>query len=424
MKKRLIVLSIDAMIEEDLKYLQELPHFRRILDDASVVKKMDSTYPTLTHSIHTSILTGCYPGHHGVINNELFMPGVPKAPWYEESSLCKAKTLPEEAKAYGYRTAYIYWPVTLHADVPWVLHRAFIHTPVENAEQNVEERSTPGLYKRLQKVLAPTWKMPHYEGGDMFCALATEALIREDQPDIIYIHMVMIDGLRHANGVYSPKIKQGFEFLDGCVAHILSALDDTGLYDQTIFCITSDHGQIDISRSVSLNRFFADHGLCEIDEKGNLLSWKAYAHSCALSAQVYIKDHDLEVCRQVWELLNENRELLGIGDLLTAEEMRERYHSWGDFDFMVETDGDTAFGYDLTCPLVVKTDNADYRTSVASHGHMPEKGPQPCFIVRNPFTHRHVVLENGRVIDQAPTLARMLDFRMTECDGKPMEELL
>jgi len=35
-----------------------------------------------------------------------------------------------------------------------------------------------------------------------------------------------------------------------------------------------------------------------------------------------------------------------------------------------------------------------------------------------------VDLPQGRIIDQAPTLARLLGFEMTTCDGSPIEELL
>lgn len=155
-----------------------------------------------------------------------------------------------------------------------------------------------------------------------------------------------------------------------------------------------------------------------------MLWWDAYAHSCALSAQIYIRDHDPAVTERVRSLLDDHREALGIGRIFTVEETRELYHSWGDYSFMVETDGKTGFGYDLSAPLICPVDNSDYRCSVASHGHIPESGPQPCFAVRDPFRKKQVTIEQGRIIDQAPTLARLLDFEMPDCDGRPIQELL
>ena len=49
---------------------------------------------------------------------------------------------------------------------------------------------------------------------------------------------------------------------------------------------------------------------------------------------------------------------------------------------------------------------------------------QPCFFVCNPFASEQVYLPEGRIIDQAPTLARMLGFEMTTCDGRAMDALL
>ena len=424
MEKKLIVISIDSMIEDDLEILKGLPNFAEVLNSSSVVRKMESTYPTLTHSIHTSILTGCYPLHHGVINNELFMPGIPKAPWYEESELVKVKTLPEQAKAYGYKTAYIFWPLTMHADMPWVLHRASIHTPSEHEQDIIRQRSTPGLLDEVAPAVEPCWSLPHHQASDLFCTRSAEYLLERYQPDITYIHLVLIDHTRHTYGVYSSEIARSYQFLDAEVGRILSALKRAGTYDQTILCFTSDHGHLDVDRAISLNRFFCDHGLCDIAPDGSLLSWKAYAHSCALSSQIYVKDHDPEVREQVLRLLTEHREALGIREIFTEAETEAQYCTGGDYDFMVDTDGHTCFSYDLRWPLETSVDNSDYRSSRASHGHLPFKGPQPCFFVRNPFTGKKVQLEQGRIVDQAPTLAKMLDFELKDCDGRPIDALL
>ena len=74
MDKKLIVISIDSFVTEDLGILRTLPHFARVLDGASLVLRNRTTYPSLTHSVHTSIQTGCNPGRHGVVNNEHFCP--------------------------------------------------------------------------------------------------------------------------------------------------------------------------------------------------------------------------------------------------------------------------------------------------------------------------------------------------------------
>lgn len=425
MKKKLIVISIDSMVNEDLELMRSLPAFGEILEQASVVHGMTSTYPTLTHSIHTSILTGCYPEHHKVIHNEQYFPFIRPMPWFQEASLCKAKPLTAFAREAGMTAAYVYWPVTLGAEVEWNLHRGGIHTREEDLLESLRQRATPGLFDEVYPHVRDTFDLPdHYYADDAFCCSAVDYLIRTYQPDVIYTHLILIDHARHTGGVHGPHIRKGYEFLDGEVQKILNALKDTGLTDRTLLCITSDHGHLDIERVISINRFLRDHGLQTADAEGNILSYDAYCHSCSLSAQVYVRDQDPALARRVWQLLWENRELLGIGAILDREECRDRYHTDGDYAFMLETDGRSSYSAMPHFPLITPTDNSDYRTSKATHGHQPERGPQPAFVLCNPFAKRIVSLAHGQIVDQAPTLAALLGFGMPGCDGKPIPELL
>ena len=62
MEKKLLVISIDTFITEDLEIMKTLPNFSRVLEESSVVERNLTTYPSLTHSVHTTIQTGCRPG--------------------------------------------------------------------------------------------------------------------------------------------------------------------------------------------------------------------------------------------------------------------------------------------------------------------------------------------------------------------------
>lgn len=424
-KKHLLVISIDSMVQQDIALFKKMPNFHRILEGASIVERMESTYPTLTHSIHASIFTGCYPERHGVINNEQFIPGTGPGKWFEKSSLLKVPSLPDIAKKYGYKTACVYWPLTLGADLPWVLHRAGIHADPDNMLDIVRERSTPGLLDEVLPAAAPCWEYKdRYRRNDLFACLSSAYLIRTYQPDILYTHLTLIDHTRHVAGVFSDQIKPAYEILDKGIGYLLEALEETGLLEKTMINITSDHGHMDIDRVVSINRFFADHGLLQMNERGEVSSYRAYCHSASLSAQIYVMNHDSEIREETVRLLAENRRVLGISEIIPVEECRERFHTDGDYDFMIETDGETSFSAQPHFPLITLTDNSDYRTSSATHGHQPWKGAQPAFILKNPFSNHRVVLPEGRMVDQAPTLARLLGFEMELTDGEVLVELV
>ena len=121
-----------------------------------------------------------------------------------------------------------------------------------------------------------------------------------------------------------------------------------------------------------------------------------------------------------------NEEVYGISEVFTAKEIQEKEHLKGDFSFVLETDGYTTFGNDWNRPLVTpyEDDGEDYKFGHATHGYLPEKGPQPVFIGFGPDIKKGVVLENGNVIDVASTCAELLGFTMENVDGKSIREIL
>ena len=119
-----------------------------------------------------------------------------------------------------------------------------------------------------------------------------------------------------------------------------------------------------------------------------------------------------------------NEGIYGIGDVFTAEEADEKYHLNGDFSFVIESDDYTSFGESVTKPLVEAFGDTDYRYGRASHGYLPEKGPQPVFMAKGPDFAENVVLEKGRLIDEAPTYAALLGVNLPDTDGEPIKEFL
>ena len=82
------------------------------------------------------------------------------------------------------------------------------------------------------------------------------------------------------------------------------------------------------------------------------------------------------------------------------------------------------FGESVTKPLVEAFGDTDYRYGRASHGYLPEKGPHPVFMAKGPDFAENVVLEKGRLIDEAPTYAALLGVNLPDTDGEPIKEFL
>ena len=120
--KKLIVISMDALIREDLELLRHMPSFSWMLEQGARVERVRSIYPTLTYPCHVTMATGCYPDKHGVVTNTEFLPGVEQLPWqwYHRSVTCE--DLLDVCKRAGMTTAAVGWPVTgNHPSVDWLV---------------------------------------------------------------------------------------------------------------------------------------------------------------------------------------------------------------------------------------------------------------------------------------------------------------
>ena len=160
--KHVIVVSVDAMVFEDLEYARELPHFKKLLEGGSLIERVTTIYPSLTHPVHATLLTGAPAGVTGVIRNEILTPGKLKGlPWYNLLSDIKCDTILHAAKRAGLTTACCTWPLTAkgashrHAE-PSYLNRVKWRHPLCI--------STPHLADSLHNITSSSGKHPPKPG--------------------------------------------------------------------------------------------------------------------------------------------------------------------------------------------------------------------------------------------------------------------
>lgn len=426
MSKHVIVISEDALVYEDTRTLRELPVFGSIWHRVARVKRMRSIYPSVTYPCHTSMMTGCYPDRHGIVNNELSRLGESASPWHWFYDAVKAPSIFDAAKEKGLKTAAVFWPVTGNCpSIDYLIDEYWPQIPQENmrdcflhsgsSPEVVEKCVDPHLWMQVNRT------HPHCDAFITACACS---IIREFKPHLLMIHPANVDAYRHETGLFSPKVTHGLHEIDDWLGWILKATRDAGIEDDTDFFIVSDHGQIPIDRVMHPNVELARRGLITLDNSGRMTDYVAIVKSAGASAQVYVKrEADIE---RVGQLLEEMRAegLYGFSRVYTAQEAWEEERLSGGFAFVLETDGYTSFGNDYTGALCRPHDISDYRFGRATHGHQPDKGPQPTFIAFGPDIRPGALLERRPIVDEPATFARVLGVDMGEIDGRPMVELL
>ena len=130
MKHKILELSMDAMVGEDLDYLAQKPNFSRIFRDSARVGSVTTIFPSITYPAHAGMMTGCRPGKTGIYTNFRLNVNPPKAykDWHMEASAIQTEDFFAAAKRAGMTTAAVYWPITgNNPNIDWEINELFFY---------------------------------------------------------------------------------------------------------------------------------------------------------------------------------------------------------------------------------------------------------------------------------------------------------
>lgn len=422
--KHLVVISVDALVFEDLEYAKTLPNFARIMKNGSMVERVRTIWPSVTHPVHASIITGQPSGVTTIINNTPFEPGNPSPVWFNMMHQMPCETIFHAAHRAGLTSAVCCWPVTEGGNdvVDYLVPELFgLGAPGSDPMEVLKERgvseSVMDIMAETFKVYEPTTRHPVYDELEIYSAAN---IIRKYKPNLMFCHPGYVDGERHRTGLFTDAVEESLRHTDKCLGMMLDALEDAGIADKTDFIVCSDHGQMNIVRSVCINVFLAEAGFIKTDENGDLISWDAMMHSSGMSGYVYLSRPDDEKLKgEVGDLLRKMVDdgIYGLDRVYTREEAKEKYGVDGDFSFVLSADNYTSLHDDWKRPIVRSFDPTDYRYGRATHGHSPEKGPQPTLLAMGPSIKPGVVIPEGHVLDHAATFAKILGIDFPQAQG-------
>ena len=432
MGTKLVIISLDAMIAEDLPVLAEHRVFQELLSEGALVRQVRSIYPTLTYPCHTTMVTGVLPDRHGVTANSPLCPGVEKLPWYFYHDAVKSRDLFDACKEAGLTTAAVGWPVTGNhpsidylVDEIWPVERKM--TPKNLKAVILGSGTSEEIFEEIVKPLVPL-RLPRTQPNTArFSTGILTGILRKYRPDVLAIHLAQLDHYRHKMGVHGPLIEKGAAELAENLEEIEAALRDNGDLENCNIVLTSDHGQIDCQRMARPNVLLREKGFISVDEKGRVADWRAYAVAVGMSVQIWLRDpSDQALYEEVYDLLKEAAKEgnYGFSEVFTEAETRARDHLGGGFSFILETDNVTHFSDDWTGEYMTPDRQVLEGYFYGNHGYHPDKGPKMAFVGKGPAFQKGAVLESARLEDQAPTYARILGVSLPDTDGRVMEELL
>lgn len=426
--KYVIVISFDAVSEEDLEFLSKQPNFSKLIKNGALIKNVESVYPSLTYPAHATIVTGKYPKNHGVINNTVLDFKNDNPDWYWYRKYIKGDTIFDLAEKSGMKTCSILWPVTARSKITYNMPEIFCTKKYDNQILKSALAGSKIYQVNMNKrfgYLRQGMEEPYL---DNFATEVAKKTIRELKPNLILLHLIDTDSQKHKYGIENKEVIESLKRHDERLGEIIESLKLAGIYEDSTIIALGDHSQINVNNVIKLNSILMKNDLINVN--GNKIkSYKAIAKSCDGSSYIYLKNkNDVETRKKVRDILNElkNKYSNVIEEVYNNEEIK---NLGADINasFMIEAKRGYYFIDDFLGEAIEVIDESSKikHKLRASHGYLPSRDNYKTFFIAYGKTiKKGVVLEEGKLINHGPTIAKLLDIDLRDCDGIVEERIL
>jgi len=420
--KHLIVISYDAFSQDQWELASRLPNLSKLINNGAYTNRLTSVYPTLTYVVHSTMVTGVYPDKHGVFHNNPFQPFVPEKEqhWFWYRSDIKVPTIYDKLKEAKLTSAGILWPVTGKASIDYNIPeiRAIGN---ENQALKILKNGSPRYSIRMELKYGKIRRGIEQPYLDDFTTRCTVDTILRKKPNFMLVHLIDLDDTKHEHGTVGCEVEQTVTRMDRRLGDIIKATEEAGIYEETIFLVIGDHGQLDVRYKVKLNQLLKDNGL--IYEENGELKWRAYVQNAGGAAYLHIREGDTEAEKLALSILNEAKkeESYGIEGIYTAAELKED-HIYTGVSYMLEAKEGYCFDDNLEGAVI--TDLEVMGKKYATHGYSPKKPNYSCnLVISGTAVKKQYEIDEARMVDIAPTMAEILGIEFNHCDGRSLSEI-
>lgn len=203
----------------------ELPNItRRFVQDGVRVDRAVDSLPSITHANCASLVTGLFPGRHGILGNF----------WFDRRTL----------ESRSYLTLDGLPTVNEHFTAPTLYEilgdRFSFNLQLPN--RRGVTRSIDGADVLLWNWLWGTYSAVDRSIPERLPEVAAIANREKRWPSVIMAYFPAVDEIGHHWGPNSVEYGQSLKDLDTAVRRMTDAIDHAGLADRTYYVLVSDHG--------------------------------------------------------------------------------------------------------------------------------------------------------------------------------------
>jgi predicted AlkP superfamily pyrophosphatase or phosphodiesterase len=410
-KEKVVLVSIDGFRPDFyLNPAFDTPLLKSLAKNGAHAEAMEPVFPSVTYPNHTTLVTGVYPQEHGILSNTKFnWKEGPTSEWYWYVKDLKSKALWDYLSMKNLKSASIHWPVTVGASIDYLIPEIFEVKPWTEGEvwDIVDKHSTKGLQSEINRAL----KLEKYIGqetADHWAAKAGNYIYKKYSPNLLAVHLTMIDKIQHKKGRASKELLNELRLMEQKLENLIKDLDSN-----TCLLIVGDHGFKNYTKRLNINTLFVKKGWVELNKKGKIKSWKVIGRKSGAQASIYIKDKSME--KEVWDYLEKYSE--GKFIMVPKSELK-KLKTGGEASFAISAAKGFSIGRSLEGEAV-KTHEVR-----GQHGYLPYGDEiQTGFIAKGCGERKGKNLGRIKNVQVAPTVlnilgvkdvslpARALDFR-------------
>lgn len=364
-----------------------IPTIQSLRSMGSYAVGIESVFPSQSIPAHASMITGSLPADHGVTSDYSFdweNASQSKEP-HRSAKEIKTDTIFELARRMNLITASVGFPLTVDAAID------FNH---------------------------PAW------AEDFIKAATAAEIIEKHRPNLLLVNFTSFDAAQRRYGLLSPPSLKAIEMIDGLVKKIVDATEGARIGSETTFILVSDSGASKIEKEYNPNVLLAKKGWLVTDGQGRIVSWRAVAQPFGGSAAVFAKDpKDEDFVRELETFFKQQADKPDspIWRIITRRDAPKL-----GADPRVALYLDAAPSYSITAKATGSAlTGLSKDVDRTSRGYAPSRMEmRALFIIAGSGIKSGAQVEYARVIDIAPTVARLLGLEMKTARGRVISEVI
>lgn len=245
---RVVLLDIDGLRSDVFQRALaagSIPNLARLLGgpdlDRGVVYVAVANAPSITYSCQASTVTGAHPGQHGIVGNMFFdrhgrlTEGKPRFYQFDFTDAPAVFSKGLASQVLSPETETLFETAARHNVSATVAYHMYA--------RGAEHWLKPGLD---DWALFTQIKQPHFSElyDDYMLKDVINHLKAGERPGVLLMYFF---GMDHESHMYGPGVQESYlQVVDRQVGGFIQEYEALGLMEDTLFCIFSDHGHIEI----------------------------------------------------------------------------------------------------------------------------------------------------------------------------------